>query len=100
MTASSSLLQLQNYLRQTLRVATTDGRIFLGTFAGTDKQLNILLMNTDEFRLSPPENANPDGRFVGLVMIPRRLISKIEAHTGGAGGKSSNAYTGADDAYT
>ncbi|KAJ3484356.1 hypothetical protein NLI96_g5704 [Meripilus lineatus] len=72
--------ELKNLLRETLRITTSDGRIFLGTFAGTDSQLNVLLANTDEFRLSPPDSVNLDGRYVGLVMIPRRLVVKIEVH--------------------
>lgn len=75
-----SVQALKRLLRQTLRITITDGRVFLGTFTGTDTQLNILLANTDEFRLTPLDNANLDGRYVGLVMIPRRLIVRIEVH--------------------
>ena len=47
---------------------------------GTDKQLNILLVSTDEFRIgSDAVNGNPDGRFVGQVMIPWRLVRRVEA---------------------
>lgn len=73
----------------------------MGTFAGTDRLLNILLINTDEFRLPTPPvsesgsadddggagssavsyNPNPNGRFVGLVLIPWRLVVKAEVHT-------------------
>ena len=73
---------MKSLFRQFLRITTSDGRIFLGTFTGTDKHLNILLANTDEFRFAPPEEANPNGRYVGLVMIPKRLIVKIEAPEG------------------
>ena len=76
----SSVKNLKELLRRTLRITTTDGRIFLGTFVGTDTQLNILLASTDEFRLAPLDSVNLDGRFVGLVMIPRRLVVKIEVH--------------------
>ena len=65
---------------QTMRVSIRDGRVFLGTFAGTDKLLNILLLNTDEYRFSPPQHANPQGRFVGLVLIPWKLVMRVEAH--------------------
>ena len=40
----------------------------------------MLLINTDEFKLAPP-HANPLGRFVGLVLVPWRLVVKIEVHT-------------------
>ncbi|TCD67700.1 hypothetical protein EIP91_012066 [Steccherinum ochraceum] len=86
-----ALDELKKLLQKTLRVTTNDGRIFLGSFAGTDKQLNILLINTDEFRFSPPELANPSGRFVGLVMLPRRLVVSIEAPSSdeaGGGGRA------------
>ena len=47
---------------------------------GTDKQLNILLVSTDEFRIgSDAVNGNSDGRFVGQVMIPWRLVRRVEA---------------------
>jgi N-alpha-acetyltransferase 38, NatC auxiliary subunit len=73
----SSLSAVRNLLNDILRVTVTDGRIFLGTFVGTDSELNILLLNTDEFRLGP--NENPNGRFVGQVMIPWRLVKTVEA---------------------
>ena len=79
---SYAVSQMKSLFRQFLRITTSDGRIFLGTFTGTDKHLNILLANTDEFRFAPPEEANPSGRYVGLVMIPKRLIVKIEAPEG------------------
>ena len=74
---AASLSAVYCLLNDTLRVTVTDGRIFLGTFVGTDRELNILLLNTDEFRLGP--NENPNGRFVGQVMIPWRLVNKVEA---------------------
>lgn len=64
-------------LKKTLRVFTKDNRIFLGTFMGTDQQLNLLFINTEEFILRSP--FNPDGRYVGQVMIPWRLVKQVEA---------------------
>ena len=72
--------QLRALFNQMLRVTIRDGRVFLGTFAGTDKLLNILLLNADEYRFAPPQHANPHGRFVGLILIPWRLVAKAEAH--------------------
>jgi len=73
--------RLKSLLNHTLRVTIRDGRVFLGSFAGTDKLLNILLVNTDEFRFSPPQHANPGGRFVGLVLIPWKQILSVEAQS-------------------
>jgi|ERR1700733_3948250 small nuclear ribonucleoprotein (snRNP)-like protein len=72
-----STIRLKALLRETLRITVIDGRIFLGTFVGTDSLLNVLLINTEEFRLSPEENWN--GRFVGQVLIPWKLVVKVEA---------------------
>ncbi|EIM91954.1 uncharacterized protein STEHIDRAFT_45105, partial [Stereum hirsutum FP-91666 SS1] len=78
--SSPSLAALQALLRSLLRITTTDHRIFLGTFVGTDKDLNILLVNTDEFRISSTTKPDPaDGRYVGQVMIPWKMIKRIEA---------------------
>ncbi|KAH6917698.1 hypothetical protein BKA70DRAFT_1252960 [Coprinopsis sp. MPI-PUGE-AT-0042] len=82
------LTALKSLLRQTLRITTQDGRRFLGSFAGTDKALNILLINTDEFRqagggASASEVDGPFGgmyesRFVGQVLVPWKVVVKIE----------------------
>ena len=71
------ILHLKDLLRETLRITVSDGRIFLGTFVGTDSLLNILLINTEEFRLGPDETRN--GRYVGQVLIPWKLVVKAEA---------------------
>ncbi|KAI0042202.1 hypothetical protein FA95DRAFT_1500376 [Auriscalpium vulgare] len=76
-----SIELLKSILRSTLRIAIADGRVFLGTFVGTDKALNILLVNADEFRLGPGEN--PGGRYVGQLMVPWRLVKSIEMQADG-----------------
>ncbi|KAG6816418.1 hypothetical protein H0H87_006155 [Tephrocybe sp. NHM501043] len=75
----SALDRLEDLLQQVLRVTITDGRIFLGTFAGTDQPLNLLLVNAEEFRLGTEEN--PDGRYIGQIVIPWKLVVKVEAET-------------------
>jgi small nuclear ribonucleoprotein (snRNP)-like protein len=92
-----AIAKLQSLLRQYIRVSTTDGRIFIGTFAGTDKLLNIILTNTEEYRLTvlsrhpfnsiihvfpvrvKGEDSLPDGRYVSLVMVPWAHIACVEA---------------------
>jgi len=70
----SQLDRLKALLRRVVRLTILDGRIFLGNFAGTDKPLNILLINAEEYRVGLEE-----GRYVGQVVIPWRLIVKVEA---------------------
>jgi len=48
-----AIVKLQSLLRQFIRISIFDGRIFIGTFTGTDKLLNIILTNAEEYRLSP-----------------------------------------------
>ncbi len=72
-----ALRRLESLLRHVLRISVNDGRIFIGTFAGTDKPLNILLINAEEYRIGLTEN--PSGRFVGQIMIPWKIVTKVEA---------------------
>ncbi|RPD59436.1 hypothetical protein L227DRAFT_161158 [Lentinus tigrinus ALCF2SS1-6] len=92
---TANVQQLKALLRTTLRVSVTDGRVFLGTFSGTDKQLNILLINTDEYRTGP--DAVPDaldGRYVGQVMIPWRLVVRVESRLEG---EQARKYSDSDE---
>lgn len=87
---TANVEQLKALLRTSLRVTVVDGRVFLGTFSGTDKQLNILLINTDEYRLGPDAGSDGlDGRYVGQVMIPWRLVVRVELRADGAQGYRS-----------
>ena len=86
---SSALTTVQALLRQLLRVSTTDGRVFIGTFAGTDKPLNIILVNTEEFRVGPGQNA--DGRYVGQVVLPWKVVVKVEAHIAEKPGREASS---------
>ncbi|KAI0031810.1 hypothetical protein K488DRAFT_51205 [Vararia minispora EC-137] len=96
-TNSSSVELLTSLLRDTLRVLINDNRIFIGTFVGTDKAMNILLVNTDEFRLGPDEN--PNGRFVGQVLIPWEFVQKVEVQAVRDSGEQLGAETGAESPY-
>ncbi|KAG6874169.1 hypothetical protein C0995_005587 [Termitomyces sp. Mi166 len=69
-----ALIRLKALLRQPLRVTVSDGRIFLGTFAGIDQPLNLLLVNAEEFRTEE----NHSGRYVGQVVIAWRFVVKVE----------------------
>ncbi|KAL4065765.1 hypothetical protein V8B97DRAFT_2010080 [Scleroderma yunnanense] len=83
---SPAIAAVKELFNQTLRVSTTDNRVFLGTFVGTDQQLNLLFVNTEEFILRQP--FDPNGRYVGQVMIPWRMIKQVEANECNADGGS------------
>jgi hypothetical protein len=51
--------------------------VFVGTFAGADQLLNVILVNAEEYCMD--QGANPNGRYVGQIMVPWRLIGKVEA---------------------
>ncbi|ORY90499.1 hypothetical protein BCR43DRAFT_499400 [Syncephalastrum racemosum] len=63
--------ELRSCLNFKARVHISDGRVFIGTFVCTDKQKNIILAHTEEFR-------GREQRLVGLVMIPGKHLVKIE----------------------
>ncbi|KAI4847237.1 hypothetical protein E4T44_04627 [Aureobasidium sp. EXF-8845] len=87
---------LHHLLNKTLRIHTTDSRIFIGTMKCTDRELNIILALTHEYRQPSPqaisdaaythqlqgstENLKVDmvKRFVGLVVVPGKHIQKIK----------------------
>lgn len=73
--ASDALAFLQSTLRLTYRITIQDGRIFLGTFACIDKEKNIVLTNTEEYRVGV---VGQKGRYVGLIMVPWRWVTKAE----------------------
>ena len=72
--------RLRGLLNQLLRISTNDGRVFIGTFSGTDKPLNLILLNVEEYRISGPD-AKPEGRFIGQVIFPWKVILKVEARS-------------------
>ncbi|KAL7943189.1 hypothetical protein V8C42DRAFT_329945 [Trichoderma barbatum] len=84
---------LTSLLNQSLRVYTTDGRMFRGSFKCTDPDKNIVLANTHEYRQPSEEErsaaaANASGtsttldmtsRYLGLIVVPGQYIVKMEA---------------------
>ena len=111
MDESKAIASLRSLLNQYLRISIVDGRILLGSFLGTDQALNILLMNTEEFRLLKVDGGaarltlvsnwdgqlqegmeleNPSGRYIGQVVVPWKQIVKIEVH--GKDDRSAGSY--------
>ncbi|KAF9261094.1 hypothetical protein L218DRAFT_961780 [Marasmius fiardii PR-910] len=89
---------LRSLLNSILRVSVIDGRLFLGSFLGTDQALNLLLLDTEEFRVLNTHSQDPHiskwdgvireglyiedpkGRYVGQVLVPWKQVVKVEAH--------------------
>ncbi|OJD18122.1 hypothetical protein AJ78_01840 [Emergomyces pasteurianus Ep9510] len=97
---------LESLLGKTLRIHTTDTRLFVGIFKCTDNDRNIILSTTHEYRyptsiplsaslhgkendpadLSREDDSVPTGiakadmtsRYIGLVVVPGQYITKIE----------------------
>lgn len=87
---------LSTFLNRTLHLHTTDGRMFAGQMKCTDPQRNIILSMTHEYRQPSTqdiqlaaqrhEKSGKSGnvkvdmkkRFVGLVVVPGKYITKIE----------------------
>ncbi|EEP77481.1 conserved hypothetical protein [Uncinocarpus reesii 1704] len=86
---------LESLLNKTLRLHTSDTRLFVGIFKCTDNDRNIILANTYEYRYPTPAalneairqqgqgesevvTADMTTRFIGLVVVPGRHITKIE----------------------
>lgn len=89
-----AIATLRALLGKELRIAITDGRIFLGNFACTDKDLNIVLTSVYEFPLGfQNDHLVENGRFVGMIMFPWRHIVKIEVHMGDPEGENSDEYS-------
>jgi N-alpha-acetyltransferase 38, NatC auxiliary subunit len=89
---TEAIRNLKSILRGTLRIVTNDDRAFIGTFVGTDKKLNILLVNTEEFRLGASHQNPTVGRYVGQVMIPWRLIQDIGLQVAGQSNHDAGGY--------
>ncbi|KAL7620357.1 hypothetical protein AAE478_009351 [Parahypoxylon ruwenzoriense] len=88
---------LKSLLNKNLRIYTTDGRLFIGTFKCVDPNSNVVLSLTYEYRqpsaqklaaaaASASSDADADtvtadmtSRYLGLVVVPGKHIVKMEA---------------------
>ncbi|KAF2689010.1 hypothetical protein K458DRAFT_413338 [Lentithecium fluviatile CBS 122367] len=83
---------LSQFIGKPLRIHTSDGRVFGGQMKCTDKDRNIILALTYEYRSpsaevirkaieasgNPSAPVNWNSRYVGLVVIPGEHVRKIE----------------------
>lgn len=85
---------IEGFLGKTLHINSRDGRLFVGTFKCVDNENNVILATSHEYRM-PTEKAQKraeaelaagrgngradmTSRFVGLIVIPGKEITKIE----------------------
>ncbi|KAK0640480.1 hypothetical protein DIS24_g9284 [Lasiodiplodia hormozganensis] len=89
---TQAITYLTQFIGRNLRVHVTDKRMFIGQMKCTDKDRNIILALTHEYR--PPSEAairaaiassgDPSvqlplsSRYVGLVVVPGRYVTRIE----------------------
>lgn len=86
MADTPNIQKLASYLNFQARIKITDGRIFVGTFMCIDKQKNVILANTKEYRegwflvikVQLLIYLLEEERLVGLVMIPGEHLVKME----------------------
>ncbi|RHY29775.1 hypothetical protein DYB32_004858 [Aphanomyces invadans] len=64
-------------LDQVLRVEITDGRILVGHFHCLDKDKNLILTDTTEYRYAAKDSTPPSVRQLGMTLIPGRHVVKI-----------------------
>ncbi|KAF2448591.1 hypothetical protein P171DRAFT_518088 [Karstenula rhodostoma CBS 690.94] len=89
---TEATVYLSQFIGRPLRIHTSDGRVFGGQMKCTDKDRNIILALTYEYRApsaevirkAVQESGNPsapvnwNSRYVGLVVIPGAHVKKIE----------------------
>ncbi|CUS09797.1 unnamed protein product [Tuber aestivum] len=95
---------LQEFINKTMRITTTDTRVFVGELKCTDRvpaqDKNLILSQTHEYRyptgdglrveVESGEGVVEEGkvkltlksRYIGLIVVPGEFIIKIEAEEG------------------
>ena len=79
MTQKSKFLQWIDFR---VRITIQDGRMMVGTFLAYDKHMNVVLSDTDEFRIvkNKKDNINKQiKRTLGLVIIRGENIISLTA---------------------
>ncbi|KAH8731985.1 hypothetical protein GQ44DRAFT_735675 [Phaeosphaeriaceae sp. PMI808] len=95
---------LSQFIGKSLRIHTSDGRVFGGQMKCTDKDRNVILALTHEYRAPSAEvirkavedSGDPtatvawNSRYVGLVVVPGQNITKIEFEESVLPGRNSS----------
>ncbi|KAK7245651.1 hypothetical protein RIF29_40499 [Crotalaria pallida] len=70
-TSSSPVSRVRKLLFRRMLVGIKDGRFFMGNFYCMDKQGNIILQDTVEYRSTRRSSPSPmEQRCLGLILIP------------------------------
>ncbi|KAG9415414.1 N-alpha-acetyltransferase 38, NatC auxiliary subunit [Aphanomyces cochlioides] len=69
--------KVMGLLDEQLRVEITDGRILVGHFHCLDRDQNLILTDTAEFRCPQDSTFAPSVRSLGMILIPGRHVRKI-----------------------
>ncbi|KAH8245272.1 hypothetical protein KR032_007684, partial [Drosophila birchii] len=64
---------LQQWLGRPMRLKITDGRILVGLFACTDRDVNILMTNCKSYC----EKEGEDSQYMGTVLVASKHIVSI-----------------------
>lgn len=87
MSQKSKLMQWIDYR---VRITTQDGKMFVGTFLAFDKHLNVVLVDTEEFRRVKNKKKTGDGmnievgdreekRILGMIILRGQNIVSFTA---------------------
>ncbi|WCJ27425.1 Small nuclear ribonucleoprotein family protein [Euphorbia peplus] len=69
--SSSPVSRVRKLLFRKMLIGIKDGRFFLGTFHCIDKQGNIILQDTVEYRSTRRSSPSPmEQRGLGLILLP------------------------------
>jgi len=102
---TNAISSLTSLLHQPLRITIIDKRTFIGTFICVDPGCNIILSNAEEFRPEPTtqeereirenrdmywprsrrgpgEGEGWGGRQLGMVLVPGKVVVKVEVEEG------------------
>ncbi|PRQ29489.1 putative LSM domain-containing protein [Rosa chinensis] len=78
---SEAVTRVKKLLFRRMLVGIKDGRFFLGTFHCIDKQGNIILQDSVEYRSTRRNSPSPmEQRCLGLILIPSSC--RVSCHVG------------------